>query len=59
MNRLSDVHLIYNTIDGAREVMLANVDKINVGNRFITFVQLNGSFTQAIDSLVNYSIIPH
>ena len=58
MNKLFDVLLTYNTFDGAREVMLSDVNKINVGNRFITFVQYKGSFTQLIDSLVNYSIIP-
>jgi len=57
-NKKYKVTLTYSTEAGTTMLNLKNVKYIDVTERFITFTFANGegSFTQNIDKLVNYTI---
>lgn len=56
-NKLYTVTVTYEANGGSDCIRLRHVKRIDIGTQFITFVNDEGTFTQRLDKLINYTMI--
>lgn len=56
-NKLYTVTVTYEAKGGSDSIRLRHVKRTDIGTQFITFANDEGTFTQRLDKLINYTMI--